>query len=288
MNVTFIGLGIMGSRMATHLIQSDISLTVFNRDSSKAKDLVSKGAKLATGLEDAVKEAEIVFTMLSKPEVVKEVAEVFLPFMNKGALWVDCTTVAPSDAREFSSLAAEQKVNYLEAPVAGTKQPAEKGELVFFVGGESGNLSKVEPLLTHMGKKTVAMGDWGNAAAVKLVVNLMLAQSMVAFAEAVKLGKAMGLKEELVTSTLLNVPVTAPFLKVIENKLGAKDTSPNFPLQWMHKDLSLVEKAAAEFDTPMPLAKTAKRLYEEALESGLEDTDFSTIFHYLNETTPKN
>ncbi|MEM9324776.1 MAG: NAD(P)-dependent oxidoreductase [Bacteroidota bacterium] len=285
MKITFIGLGIMGSRMATHLLADGIELTVYNRNTSKADRLSAGGARVANSLADAVQDAEVVFTMLSTPAIVREVAageNGFLQHLSKGTLWVDCSTVSPEDAKGFLAEATDAGINYLEAPVAGTKQPAERGELVFFVGGDSQHLELISPLLDRMGKKTIPMGPHGSAASIKIVINLMLAQSMLAFSEGVKLGTSLGLPRKKVMDILSNVPVTAPFLQLIQEKLTSADTTPNFPMQWMVKDLGLVQQAADNLGVQLPSSFAAQNIFQQALDTGMEDQDFSSIFHFFN------
>ena len=285
MNVTFLGLGIMGSRMAAQLIKPGVQLTVYNRDPQKSEPLISLGALGAKSIQDAVTDADVVFTMLSTPQVVEAMvtgAEGFLTHMKQGAIWVDCTTVAPEDVRNFKNSASDQGISYLEAPVAGTKQPAENGELVFFVGGDEAPLAVVGDLLEHMGKKTVHMGEHGKGASIKILINLLLAQSMLAFSEAVSLGSSLGMGEQKVMDILLSTPVTAPFLQLVRNKLTEKDVTPNFPIQWMLKDLGLVQRTSKDHGLSLASAKAAEEQYRLALESGLENQDFSSIFHFYH------
>ncbi|MEO1054553.1 MAG: NAD(P)-dependent oxidoreductase [Bacteroidota bacterium] len=286
MKVGFIGLGIMGSRMAANLIKSGIDVTVYNRDRSKTEPLSDLGASVANDLQSCVQGCDIVITMLTTPEVVMEVAfreDGFITALSANTLWIDCSTLDPSSSQQIARMAAEQGVNFLDAPVAGTKQPAENGELVFFVGGKAAYVEKASPLLDIMGKKTIHLGDNGKGAAMKMLINLMLAQSMLAFSETVSLGKAMGLPVDKVHGVLLNTPVTAPFLQNIQQKIETKETSANFPLKWMQKDLQLAAKAAYEYEAPMPLANLTKELFAQAKIEGKGDEDFSSIYHMIND-----
>lgn len=285
MKVSFIGLGIMGSRMAANLLKNGVELTVFNRDKSKSIPLQKMGANVADSLTEAASEAEVLITMLATPEAVHEVAfgtHGICKHMKPNALWVDVTTVSPADARQNAEGAKQAGLRFLEAPVIGTKQPAEHGELVFFVGGDSTDLDAITPLLEVLGKKTVHMGEHGRGASIKILINLMLAQSMLAFSETVSLGDKMGLDRKLVHQILTGTPVVAPFLQNILGKLEEKDESPNFPLQWMHKDLNLVSSTAYENSAFMPMASMAKELFALAKAQGWGVKDFSSIYHVFN------
>lgn len=283
MKVSFIGLGIMGSRMAQRLATHGIDITVYNRNESKADELVKHGAKVARSLQECAANADVVFTMLSTPEVVQDVAfgkGGFIQAMQKESLWIDCSTVDPASARSFGTQAEQHAIRYVDAPVAGTKQPAENGELVFLVGGKEDDFVDLIPLFEIMGKKTSYLGEVGSGASMKMLINLMLAQSMAAFSEAVHLGKQMGLDEKLVYTVLCNSPVTAPFLQVLKSKIEVGNTMPNFPLKWMYKDLHLVTKVAYETGAVMPLSTQVKEIFGRAKQKGHGDDDFSTIYHF--------
>jgi len=157
MNIGFIGMGIMGSRMAMNLLKAGNDLTISNRTREKAQVLLDNGANWAQSPAELAPAVDILFTMLSTPDAVKEVAtgeNGFLQTMPKGTLWVNCSTVDPNFARQMADLAASHSVGYLDAPVAGTKGPAASGELVFLLGGESDDVNKCQPLFDCMGKKT--------------------------------------------------------------------------------------------------------------------------------------
>lgn len=282
MKVTFIGMGIMGSRMAANLIKNKVDVTIFNRTPGKTPELVKLGAKEASSLVEAVAEADVVFTMLSKPDAVLDMSNSFLSSMKKDALWVDSTTVGPDDSLTSENLAKNHGIRFLEAPVAGTKQPAESGELVFFVGGASSDLSSVTALLDFMGKKTVHIGPVGKAAEIKLLVNLMLAHAMTAFSETMKLGLKLGMNQTTLHNILLGMPVTAPFLRNIQDKLEQEDTSANFPYKWMEKDLGLVMKMAESNKTELAMTKTLHELFASGLANpSMGDQDFSSIYHLI-------
>ena len=161
MKITFIGLGIMGSRMAKNLLKNNVELTVFNRTLSVAEELKPLGAKVASTVAEAVQDADIVFTMLAAPSAVEAVAwgaEGFLPNMKTNALWVDSSTVSPAFSLRSAEEAHKHQVRFIDAPVAGTKPHAENAELVFFCGGEAALVDLAKPYMEMMGKKVVNLG----------------------------------------------------------------------------------------------------------------------------------
>lgn len=284
MKIGFIGLGIMGSRMAANLQRAGHELVVYNRTPEKAQALVSHGATVASSAAELAQHCRLVFTMLATPEAVEEMAlgeHGFLKSLPQNALWVDCSTVNPSFSIKMAHVARKAGVRFLDAPVAGSLIPAEKGELLFLVGGPAEDVDEVRELLNVMGKTVVHVGDHGQGASLKMVNNMLLAQAMAAFAEALKLGTALGISEEVLCHTLLNGPAAAPFLKLKQNKLLTRDFSPEFPLEWMHKDLYLASVTAYEQGVALPSLHATKELYGQAKAAGLGEQDLSAVYAFL-------
>lgn len=282
--IGFIGLGIMGSRMALKLQKEGHKLTVYNRTPEKASQLLDNGAKQVNSPALIARGNTVVITMLSTPEVVREIAlgpKGFLATMDPGTIWLNCSTVNPSFAKEMGRIAVQKGIRYIDAPVAGTKAPAENGELVFLVGGVTEAVDEVRPLLEIMGKKTLHLGEVGHGSNMKMLVNLLLAQSMLAFSEAMVLGERMGLAQETLFNVLLNVPVTAPFLGLVRPKLENGDYEANFPLRWIQKDLHLATTTAYEQGVSMPSLNLAKEIFAMAQQNGYAEKDFSAIYDYL-------
>jgi 3-hydroxyisobutyrate dehydrogenase-like beta-hydroxyacid dehydrogenase len=285
MKAAFIGLGIMGSRMARNLIKNNVTLTVFNRSVDPMRKLEESGATAATSHQDAVKDADIVFTMLSSPEVIEEIAlseNGFISKMKTKAIWADCSTVNPSFSYRESLTAVNNHVRFIDAPVAGTKPHAENAELVFFVGGETGDVREITPLLNFMGNKIVHVGGTGKGTAYKMLVNSLLAQSMLAFSEALLLGEKLGLSKDFLLDSLPNLLVSAPFTKAKAEMIRADDYEAQFPLELMHKDLHLVALTGYENNQPLLLANLAKELYAKAKQSGFGRNDFAAIYKFLS------
>jgi 3-hydroxyisobutyrate dehydrogenase-like beta-hydroxyacid dehydrogenase len=284
MQVSFIGLGIMGSRMAANLLKNKVEVTVFNRSKDIVKKLVGMGAKEASSVQEAVQRADLVFTMLSTPEVVEKL---FLEeggaiyAMQENAIWADCSTVNPSFSRKAAEAASRARIRFLDSPVAGTLPHAENAELAFFVGGEKATVELVEPDLKLMGKKVLHIGENGKGASFKMLVNMMLAQSMVIFSEAVLLGEKMGIDKDFLLHTLPHLVVAAPFTKFKTEMVREDKYDVQFPLEWMHKDLHLAALTAYELNQPLYLANLAKELFADAKKSDMGRLDFAAIHRYL-------
>jgi len=286
MRTAFIGLGIMGSRMAQNLLKNDVALTVFNRSVGPMRQLEKSGATVAKSCQEAVQDADVVFTMLSSPEVIEKIAlseKGFISKMRNNAIWVDCSTVNPSFSYRESLSAKNHAIRFMDAPVAGTKPHAENAELVFFVGGETEDVKELEPLLNFMGSKIVHVGDTGKGAAFKMLVNSLLAQSMLAFSETLLLGEKLGLSKDFLLNSLPHLSVSAPFTKAKADMIRADDYEAQFPLELMHKDLHLVALTAYENNQPLLLANLAKEIYANAKRGGFGRKDFASIYKFLSE-----
>lgn len=284
MKVTFIGLGIMGSRMATNLLKHTTDLTVYNRTTSATEALAKQGAKVALSVAEAVKDADIVFTMLATPAVIETLAwgeQGFLANMKAGALWADCSTVSPEFSIKSAKVAQKHQVQFMDSPVAGTKPHAENADLVFFCGADTAFIDKVRPYLEMMGRKVVSLGATSKASSLKILVNYMLAQSMLVFAEAAVVGEKIGLDRSFLLEFLPNLPVAAPFLKSKAALLAQGNTDVQFPLELMLKDVDLFASTAAAHGIHNLSADTNKELHQKAIEQGLGRADFSAIYNSL-------
>ena len=284
MKIGFIGLGIMGSRMAMNLLKNNVELSVYNRTRSKAEELINNGAMWKNSAGELAGDADVIFTMLSTPEVVAKVAfgeKGFVQHMKDNALWVDSSTVNPS----FTGMVADsvKKLNrrFMDAPVAGSLKPAEKAELTFLVGGDKSDFNETMFLLEYMGKAIHFLGGNGKGSAAKMVVNSMLGQAMIAFSEAIALGESMGLQQDKLFRILIGGPLTAPFVGLKESKLSENEYSPEFPLKWMHKDLNLASRSAYENDCVLPSLNASKEIFGAAKQNGLADEDMSAVFKYI-------
>jgi len=286
MKIGFIGLGIMGSRMATNIIKKGHDLVVYTRTKDKARPLLNQGATWADNPADLAKESSIIITMLSKPEVVAEMALVnqhaFLAAAPEKALWIDCSTVNPSFSRLMASEAASHRVRFVDAPAIGSKGPAEQGQLLFFAGGNKADVEEAKPVLECMGKAVIHIGGHGSGSAMKMVNNIILGQAMVAFSEALSLGESFGLSKQTMFDALAASPAMAPFLVFKRKKFEDRDYSVEFPLQWMHKDLHLAMDTAFETGAALPAANVTKEIYALAMREGLAEKDFMAVFEVLS------
>ncbi len=280
MRVAFLGLGIMGWLMASNLLKAGHELTVWNR--TRGKDV--EGARSAASPAEAATGAEVIWMCVSDTKAVESV--LFGPqgveqSLTQGMVLVDSSTISPSATRKFAERMRPKGVDYVDAPMTGSKAAAESGTLIFMVGGEEAAIERLKPLFAAMGKLFFRMGDTGKGQAAKLAMNLQIALIYEGFAEALTLATKLGVNAE----TLLPV-VQASMVHsgVVEYKAPfvlKRDFSPNFPLRLMHKDIQLALEAAKEVRAKLPGLETVEEIYEMATEDGHGNLDYAATLTLL-------
>jgi 3-hydroxyisobutyrate dehydrogenase/glyoxylate/succinic semialdehyde reductase len=284
MKIGFIGLGIMGSRMAGNLQKHGHSLVVFNRTRAKAEPLLGPCGTFSDSPAKLAEHVDVLFTMLANPDVVEQAAlgaNGFLNRLQSNALWVDCSSVNPSFSKKMAAEAARREVHFVDAPVTGSAAPAAEAKLIFWVGADPADLERIRPLLLCMGNKIVHTGGHGAGTSMKTVVNLLLGTGMAAFAEAMALGEGLGISREMLFDSLLGMPALAPFLASKREKIESGNYEAEFPLRWMQKDMHLATVSAYECGVAMPQTNVAKEIYRLAMRDGHDTEDFSAIYDYL-------
>ena len=284
MRVGFIGLGIMGSRMAANLQKNGYSLVLFNRTRAKAEPLLGPCGTFSDSPAKLAEEVDILFTMLAHPGAVEEAAlgpNGFLDHLKPNALWVDCSSVNPSFSEKMAAATAGRRIRFVDAPVTGSAPAAADGKLEFWVGADPADLEAIRPLLLCMGNKIVHTGGHGTGTSMKMVVNLIMGNAMAAFAEAMALGEGLGFSSKMLFDSLLGTPAVAPFLALKREKIESGNYEAEFPLRWMQKDMHLASVSAYESGVAMPVTNAAKELYRLAMREGHASQDFSAIYDYL-------
>ena len=280
MRVAFLGLGIMGRPMAANLVKAGHELSVWNR--TPGKDV--EGARSAASPAEAAAGAEVAWMCVSDTKAVESVLfgqQGVEQSLTQGMLLVDSSTISPSATHKFGERVRAKGVDYVDAPMTGSKAAAESGTLIFMVGGEEAAIERLKPLFAAMGKLFFRMGDTGKGQAAKLAMNLQIALIYEGFAEALTLATKLGVNAE----TLLPV-VQASMVHsgVVEYKAPfvlKRDFTPNFPLRLMHKDIQLALEAAKEVRAKLPGLETVEEIYEMATEDGHGNLDYAATLTLL-------
>lgn len=281
MKYGFLGLGIMGRGMAANLLKAGYELTVWNRDGAKCAPLVELGATQAGTVAEVVAASEVTFAMLSDPAAAEAVCigpDGVLDGLAPGKGYVDMSTIDPQTSRDLGLAVAEEGGRYLEAPVSGTKKPAEDGTLIFLTAGDRSLYDEVSPALDIMGKKRLYLGEVGQAARMKLIVNMIMGGMMTAFTE----GLVLASKSKLDTADLLDVLASGALANPMFAGKGPlmlkRDFTAAFPLKHMEKDLRLALELGNDMDQFMPTAENSQDIFALALRLGYGDEDFSAVF----------
>jgi 3-hydroxyisobutyrate dehydrogenase-like beta-hydroxyacid dehydrogenase len=288
MKIGFIGLGIMGSRMAGNLQKHGYALVVFNRTRAKAQPLLGPCGTFSESPAKLAEQVDVLLTMLAHPDAVEQAAlgrNGFLSHLKPNAVWIDCSSVNPSFSKKMAAAAAARQIRFVDAPVTGSAPVAADAKLVFWVGADGADLEAVRPLLLCMGSKIVHAGGHGMGTSMKMVINLLLGTGMAAFAEAMALGEGLGISQKMLFDSLLSMPAVAPFLAAKREKIESGNYEAEFPLRWMQKDMHLASVSAYEAGVAMPLTNITKEVYRLAMRGGHGTEDFSAIYEF---TTANN
>lgn len=280
--VGFIGLGLMGRPMAKNLLKAGNPVVVWNRTRSKSEELGKEGAQVASSAREAAEKADVLFVIVSDPPALESVlwGEGALEALRKGSVLVDSSTVSPALEKRIAEACAIRGVESLDAPVTGGTWGAEKGELVFMVGGDAKTLTRVEPQLGAMGKKWFHLGGHGAGQTVKLAMNLLLALEVQALIEALALVGSAGIPGEKLVDVMQASMARAAVLDVKAPMILKQDYTPSFPLRLMHKDLGLALDLANQTGVPLPACAAAREVYSAVKGAAKEDVDYAAIARF--------
>jgi len=285
--VSFIGLGLMGRPMGHNLLKAGFPLLVWNRTASRADSLVAAGAGLAASAKEAAAAADVLVTMVSDPPALEQVLWASdeksggaFSALKKGAIYIDSSTVSPALACKIAGAAQSAGVRFLDAPVTGGTWGAEKGELLFMIGGEAETLEAARPVLSAMGKKLFHLGPNGAGQTVKLAMNLLLALQVDAFAEALALVTGAGFAGEKLFEVMQSSMARSGVLDVKAPVMLSGDYKPSFPLRLMHKDLGLALDLGNQLGVPLPAAAAAREIYNSVKGTSKGDLDYAAVFQF--------
>lgn len=292
--IAFIGLGNMGGPMAENLLAAGLKVQVFDLMPEAVKKLESAGAVAAPTVEDAVKGADTVVTMLPAGEHVRAVylgdhsgGVGLLNMVEDGTFLIDSSTIDPQSARIVAQCAAEKGLDFVDAPVSGGVAGAKAGTLTFIVGGSDNAFEKAESVLKHMGKNIFHAGKAGDGQMGKICNNLMLGILMSGTCEALNLGIDNGLDPKVLSNIMLQssgrnwaLELYNPCPGVMETAPASNEFKPGFMSKLMLKDLGLGLDAAAQSQSSVPMGSLARNLYAFHNANGNEELDFSSLFEF--------
>jgi 3-hydroxyisobutyrate dehydrogenase-like beta-hydroxyacid dehydrogenase len=281
--VGLIGLGLMGKPMGHNLIEAGFPLTVWNRTKERADDLVRQGAKWAATPRATAAQSDVLITIVSDPAAVEQVLwgeAGALNGLRRGTVYIDSSTVSPDLARRTAAACSEQGVAYLDAPVTGGTWGAQKGELVFMIGGKQETLERAKPVLEAVGKRFFLLGPNGAGQTVKLAMNLLLALEVEALAESLAIVTKAGIPGERLVEVMQSSMARAAVLDVKAPLMLKNEYPPSFPLRLMHKDVRLAVELAKTEGVPVPAGEAAYATYSLVKNAAKEDLDYAAVARF--------
>src|SRR5438093_6480221 len=282
--ISYLGLGTMGSGMATNLLKAGYDLTVWNRSAAKCEPFARKGARVAESPADAARDVDLVIYMLSNDQAVEEVvfgANGILSGINEGQIAMDMSTVLPATSLREEEAYAKHGVDFLDVPVFGSKQESADAKLWMMAAGNKAIFEKVKPVLEHLGQTVHYFGKNGNAAAMKLVGNLIVALELEALAEGLVLTQKAGLDLNMVMEFVKVADFRSPLLVSNGRNILKRDFSTSFALKLMLKDAGLIEKFAESLESPIPALRVAEKNLESAVALGFGKENASALIKAL-------
>lgn len=281
--VAVLGLGGMGRPMAANILRAGLQTVVWNRRPEPARQLSEQGAEVAGSPAEAVRGASVVITMVTDADAVFSIAsdQGMLAAMDDGAIWAQMSTIGVSGTDRIMRLVDEQRsrVILLDAPVLGSRGPAEQGQLVVLASGSDQARSQVAPVFDAIAQRTIWAGPAGAGSRLKLVNNLLLAFAAEGLAESIALGHALGLDRAAVLGMLQGSPLVSAWAADKLQRIDRDEYSPQYPLSLANKDVNLALREV-EVDR-LSVANSLAAEWQRAVEQGFGDEDVTVITRAL-------
>jgi 3-hydroxyisobutyrate dehydrogenase len=277
--VAVLGTGIMGVAMARNLLAEGLEVRAWNRSREKAEPLGEDGAEVADSPADAARGADFLLTMLADADVVEEaVAGDVLPALAEGGVWLQMSTVGEEGTRRLAETANEHGVDFVDAPVLGTRQPAEQGQLVVLASGPEEVRERSQQIFDAVGRKTVWLGEAGAGSRLKLVVNNWIVGLLGVLAETVAFANSIGVDPARFLETIEGGPLGLPYAQLKGNMMIEEDFPTSFSARLARKDTGLVLGTAQAHDLRMPVAEAVAARFDEAIKAGHGEEDMAAIY----------
>lgn len=287
MRIAFLGLGVMGSRMAAHLVRKGFDVVLWNRTRAKADALLARGARLARSPEEAARAADVVCTSLADPAAMERVffgEDGILSGLESGKVFVDFSTLSPELVGRLSEACEKRDAAFIAAPVTGSRLAAESATLVFLCGGPRAAFDDLEPIFHALGRKAIHVGEAWQAAHLKLVTNVLTAHMIEALAE----GAALAAKADLSLTQVLEVvqasTYASPYWQLKGSAIQQRDFARQFSVDLMYKDLSLALEAGHRLGVPMPGTAAIRETFQFARAQGHGDKDVAAAAIVIDPT----
>jgi 3-hydroxyisobutyrate dehydrogenase len=274
--VAVLGTGTIGEPVARNLARKSFGVRAWNRTRKKAEPLEQDGVIVCESAADAARDAELVLTVLADAESTAEIVEE-VEFAD-GAVWVQMATVGVDGAEQLAELAQEKSVAFVDAPLLGTRQPAEQGKLVVLASGPDDALDRCEPLFDAIGQSTRRLGPVPNGSKLKMVTNLWLLAVTEGAAESIALAEGLGLDPRDFLATMEGSQIDTPYLHLKGVAMLERKLDPSFKLALAAKDAGLVLEAASRTGVDARVARAVRQAFERGVELGHGDEDMAAVY----------
>ena len=279
MKIAFIGTGLMGFPMAKNLLDKSLDINVFSRTIEKAKPLERFGAKISNSLSEAVKDVDVVITMLTDDAAVEKVLsdQGFQENLKKGSTVVDMSSIKPKIAIKYGNFYKEKGVNFLDAPVSGGTIGAEQATLAIMVGGDQKVFDQIKDILKVMGNPTL-VGPIGSGQVSKLANQIIVGVTIGAVAEAITLCEKAGVDGNKFIQALAGGFADGKILQNHGKRMIDKDFSPKGKVSTHLKDMNNILECAGDFNTKLPISNLIKDMFKSLVENGNDNDDHSALY----------
>jgi len=283
-NVGIIGTGMLGEAVGLHLLNSNYTVTVFNRTKDKTEKLVDAGATLAESSKEVAENSDLVITVVRDADAVSQVAfgeNGIISGKHDGLVIADMSTINPNSAKEISQKFESSGVEFLEIPVMGGPNVAIDGKLVMMISGKKEIFEKCKEVFATIAEQTYFLGDTGTAHSIKLAMNLQIAMLALSLSEGITLTRKAGFDPEVFLKILNSTYFKTGMSEGKAHKMIQDNFVPTFTLKNLKKDLGTINDAAKSFGANLPMAERADEVYQNAIEAGFSDIDYTGVLAYL-------
>jgi len=283
-NLGFVGLGVMGGRIAKRLLDAGHNVIGYNRTKSKADWLLKAGMRWGETPRAVAEAADITFSMVTNTEALQAVTggpEGILAGLSGGKIYIDMSTASPAFSRDLAKQVAQKGASMLDAPVSGSVVTLEEGRLSVMVGGDPLVFERVKFILEDIGPKVNYVGANGLAVTMKIATNLSLAVQMLAFSEGVLLAEKSGIPRDIAVEVLLNSVIASPMVKYRGPFVLDTPDEAWFDVNMMQKDMNLALELGQQLNVPLPTTAVTNEFLTAARGMGLASEDFAILFEVL-------
>jgi 3-hydroxyisobutyrate dehydrogenase len=282
--IGIIGTGILGEAVGLHLLNSNYGVVVFNRTREKTQKLVQAGATLLESPREVAENSDLVITVVRDADAVSQVAfgeDGIISGKHDGLVIADMSTINPNSAKKISQKFESSGVDFLEIPVMGGPNVAIDGKLVMMISGKKDVFEKFKNTFDTIAHQTYFLGDTGTAHSIKLAMNLQIAMLALSLSEGITLTRKAGFDPEVFLKILNSTYFKTGMSENKAHKMIQDNFVPTFTLENLKKDLDTINDAAKSFGANLPMAKRADEVYQNAIEAGFSNIDYTGILAYL-------